>query len=343
VSLVRGGRAACGNLARMTRMTLLEYVRDEDGVWSLPRPLLERLASRFPEVRFESPERQADADRLLPEADAVLGWAVRPHNFASARRLGWIHLTAAGVGKALFPELVESAVVVTNSRGLHATSMAEHAIAMMLACARRLHVARDAQREGHWVDREMWDRIGQLEGGSLGLVGLGHVGSAIARRAKALGMTVRAVTRTPRADPAPADAVWPVERIGDLAAASDWLVGIVPATSATRGLVSRAVLARLPSHAVFVNLGRGALVDEPALIDALERGAIAGAALDVLADEPLPASSPLWRLPQVIVTPHVSGYGPRYWERAVEMFADHLRARLDGRPLANVVDKREGY
>ena len=327
----------------MSRLTVLEYVRDEAGVWSIPRPLIEGLEARFPDVRFDSPAGRAEADRALPDADVVLGWAVRPENLASARRLRWIHLTAAGVGRALFPELVASDVVVTNSRGLHATSMAEQAIGMMLGFARRLHLARDAQRDARWIDDELWPDLGQLEGGSLGLVGLGHVGSAIARRAKALGMTVRAVTRTPRADPAPADEVWPVERIGDLAAASDWLVGVAPATAATRGLVSRAVLARLPSHAVFLNLGRGALVDEPALIEALERGAIAGAALDVFADEPLHAASPLWRLPQVIVTPHVSGYGPHYWERAVEMVADNLRARLDGRPLSNVVDKREGY
>jgi phosphoglycerate dehydrogenase-like enzyme len=330
----------------MTRMTVLEFVRHTDGVWNLSRGLVDSFAARFPDVRFLSPPAQADADRLLPEADVVLGWAARPHNFASASRLGWIHLTAAGVGSALFPELVASEVLLTNSRGLHATSMAEHAIGMMLAFARKLHLARDAQREARWIDRALWSEppeFRQLEGRSLGLVGLGQVGGAIARRAKALGMQVRAVTRRPRLDPAPADEVWPVERLGDLAAASDWLVIVAPSTEATRGLVSRVVLERLPAHAVVLNLGRGALIDEPALIELLERGAIAGAALDVFAEEPLPAESPLWRMPQVIVSPHVSGYGPRYWERALEMFAGNLRARLEGRPLTNVVDKREGY
>jgi phosphoglycerate dehydrogenase-like enzyme len=116
-----------------------------------------------------------------------------------------------------------------------------------------------------------------------------------------------------------------------------------PHTHATRGQVDAAVLARMPAHAVLVNLGRGALVDEPALIAALESGRIAGAALDVFAEEPLPAASPLWRMPHVIATPHVSGLGPRYWERTVAMFADHLRDFLAGRPLQNLVDKREGY
>jgi len=330
----------------MARLTVLEFVRDEDSVWNLPQPLVARLAARFPDVRFESPPRQADADRLLPEAEVVLGWAARPHNFASARRLAWIHLTAAGVGRALFPELIASDVVLTNSRGLHATSMAEHAIGMMLGFARKLHLSRDAQNAARWIDRDLWagpPEFRQLEGATLGLIGLGHVGGAIARRAKAFGMTVRAVVRRPRTDPAPADEVWPVDRLGDLAAASDWLVAAAPATAATSGLVSRAVLERMPSHAVFLNLGRGALVDEAALIERLGRGAIAGAALDVFAEEPLAASSPLWRMPQVIVTPHVSGYGPCYWERALDLFAGNLERRLADRPLANVVDKREGY
>lgn len=330
----------------MARLTVLEYVRDPDGVWNLPAECVRDLAARFPDVRFESPPDRAAADRLLPEAEVVLGWAVRPHNFASAKRLEWIHVTAAGVGAALFPELVASPVTFTNSRGLHATSMAEHALGMMLAVARKLHLARDAQREARWTDRAMWSEpppFRDLEGSSLGLLGLGQVGGAIARRARAFGMTVRAVTRTPRSDPAPAHEVWPAERLGDLAAASDWLVVVAPSTPATKAIVSRAVLERLPAHAVVLNLGRGALVDEPALVERLASGAIAGAALDVFAGEPLPAESPLWRMPQVIVTPHVSGYGPRYWERAMEMFAANLRARLDGRPLANLVDKREGY
>jgi phosphoglycerate dehydrogenase-like enzyme len=156
-------------------------------------------------------------------------------------------------------------------------------------------------------------------------------------------MTVRAICRTPRADPAPAHEVWPGERLIELAAASDALVLAAPHTAATRGMVGRAVLGAMRRHAVLVNIGRGALVDEPALVEALERGTIAGAALDVFAEEPLPAASPLWRMPQVIATPHVSGLGPSYWERVVAVFSTHLRAYLEGRPLPNLVDKSEGY
>jgi phosphoglycerate dehydrogenase-like enzyme len=330
----------------MARLRVLEFVRHDDGVWNLPPGQVEELAREFPDVEFVSPRTRAEADAAVSDADVILGAALTRANFAAARRLRWIHLTAAGVGHALFPELVASDIVVTNARGLHAVSMAEHTLAVLLAFARKLHLARDAQRDVHWAHRDMWaDRppFGDLGGASLGLLGLGAVGSAIAVRARALEMKVRAVCRRARTDPAPAHEVWTADRLGDLAAASDALVLAAPHTPATSGQVDAAVLARMPSHAVLVNLGRGALVDEPALIAALEGGRIAGAALDVFAEEPLPATSPLWRMPQVIATPHISGLGPRYWERTVAMFADHLRDFLAGRPLRNLVDKREGY
>ncbi len=330
----------------MPKLRVLEFVRAADGAWELPEPERRALVRRFPEVRFDSPADAAGADRALPEADVVLGGAVRPHNFASAARLRWIHVTSAGVGPALFPELAASGVILTNARGLHAVSMAEHVLAAMLGFARRFHLARDAQREGRWSFETFAAEPGgvlELQGASLGLFGFGRVGAAIAERARALGLTVRAVSRRPRPDPSPAHELWPPERLGDLAAASDWFVIAAPLTAATRGAVGRAVLERLPAHAVLVNVGRGSLVDEAALTERLESGALAGAALDVFAEEPLPRSSRLWNLPQVILTPHVSGLGPRYWERAMEQFAENLRAFLDGRPLANVVDKREGY
>lgn len=325
---------------------MIVFIRDRDGVWSLPAEHVEALARRFPQVRFDSPPDREAADRLLPEADVVYGWAVRERNFALARRLRWIHVSAAGVGSVLFPALVESPVVLTNGRGLHSDAMAEHAIGVLLSFARKLHLARDAQRERRWVQRELWTGpppFGALEGSTLGLVGLGAIGRAVARRARALGMTVLAVRRHPDGDPAPAHEHWGLERLDELLGRSDALVLAAPLTAESAGMLDRARLARLRPHAVLVNLGRGALVDEDALIAALRSGAIAGAALDVFRDEPLPASSPLWDMPQVLVTPHVSGFGPRYWERAVDQFAANLDAFARGAPLANVVDKRAGY
>ncbi|MGH7730361.1 MAG: NAD(P)-dependent oxidoreductase, partial [Candidatus Eiseniibacteriota bacterium] len=179
----------------MAPLRVLEFVRYEDGVWNLPRVHVDALAEEFPSVCFDSPANRAEADRLLPEADIVLGWGVRRANFATARRLRWIQLTAAGVGGVLFPEMVESPVIVTNARGLHAISMAEHALGVMLMFARKLHLARDHQARRHWSQDEQWGEpppFGQLAGSTLGIVGLGAVGQALAERARAFGMSVLA-------------------------------------------------------------------------------------------------------------------------------------------------------
>lgn len=344
----RGSRAAAPlwHHAAVSVMRVLEFNRSKDGVWNLPPAFVDSLRASFPSVEFVAPADQAEADRMLPGAEVVFGWAVTAGNFASASMLRWIQITAAGAGAQLFPALVESDVVLTNGRGLHATAMAEHTLGVVLAFTRKLHLARDAQRERRWAHRSLWmdaPPIGELGGKTLGLLGLGAVGSAIAPRARALGLTVIAVRRHPVSPPAPADEQWGIERLDELVARADILVLAAPLTAETHGLMSRDRIARMRPGALLVNLGRGDLVDEDALVDALRSGGIAGAALDVFRREPLPEASPLWSMPQVIATPHVSGLGPRYWERAVELFAGNLRAYLASEPLVNVVDKRAGY
>jgi phosphoglycerate dehydrogenase-like enzyme len=329
----------------MRSLCVLEYIRHKDPVWNLPRPLMDDLQARFPDVRFVSPADPAEVDRLLPEADVVLGWAVRPENFARATRLRWIQIQAASVAALLFPALVESPVIVTNGRGLHAVSMAEHTLGVILMFARQLHLARDAQRERRWAQSALADRgaFAGLAGATLGLVGFGAIGHAIAERARPFGMRVIAVRRHPDPVAAPADEQWGVERLDELIANADWLVLSPPLTAATRGMIGGERLARMKRGAVLINLGRGPLVDEVALVDALERGALAGAGLDVFDREPLAESSRLWGMPQVILTPHVSGLGPRLWERGMELFVRNLEAFRAGRPLENLVDKRAGY
>ena len=332
--------------AAVTRLTVIEFMRDDEAVWNLPRRLVDDLARGFPGVRFESPPDRAAAEALLGEADVVYGPLLRPENIRLAHRLRWVHVSAAGVGSVLFPELVASDVVLTNGRGLHAVSMAEHALGLMLAFARKLHLARDLQQRRHWGQVDLWTGeppFGQLAGGTLALVGLGAVGSAVAERAVALGLHVVAVRPHPAADPAPAHEQWGLDRLHEALARADWVVLAAPHTAETRGLIGAAELARMKPTAVLVNLGRGALVDEAALVEALRAGRLAGAGLDVTRKEPLAADSPLWEMPNVVVTPHVSGLGPRYWERAVEQFAANLERFLAGRPLFNVVDKRAGY
>jgi phosphoglycerate dehydrogenase-like enzyme len=328
----------------MQELRVLEWIRHRDPVWTMPRAEMDRLAAEFPAVRFESPATREEADAMLPGIDVVLGFAIRSENFAAARRLRWIHSTSAGVEWMLFPELVESDVVLTCSRGLHARSMAEHALAMMLAMTRQLPLARDAQRERRWTQHEQATTgFADLHGTTLGLIGFGHVGRATAALGSALGMHVIAVRRHPAADPSPAHEQWGLERLPELLERADWVVLAAPSTRASRHVIGAAELARMKPGARIVNVGRGALVDEPALIEALRDGRIAGAALDVCETEPLPDDSPLWTMPQVLLTPHVSGLGPDYWSRARAIFARHLRAFVAGEPLENVVDKRAGY
>jgi phosphoglycerate dehydrogenase-like enzyme len=328
------------------RLHVLEFIRSTDGVWNLPSSQIERMRARFPGVEFLSPLDRREADRLLPDADVVFGWAVTPDNFGSASRLQWIHVSAAGLGSLLFPDLVESEVVVTNGRGLHAVAMAEHTIGVLLAFARKLHLARDAQHAHRWdqdrLFREDPDFV-ELGRTTLGVIGMGSIGGEIAKRARALGMRVLAVRRHPSNDPAPAHEQFGPAGTARVLAESDWIVLATPLTSETRGLIGARELAIVKPGAVLVNLGRGALVDEHALIDALAAGRLGGAALDVFEHEPLPADSPLWDLPNVILTPHISGLSARYWERAIDLFARNLEHWVEGRPLVNLVDKRRGY
>jgi phosphoglycerate dehydrogenase-like enzyme len=330
----------------MGDLRVLEWVRQPGGFWNLPRGEVQRLARDFPEVRIEAPETREASDALLPSCEVVLGFAVKPQTLASATRLRWIHSTAAGVEGLLFPELVASDVTVTSSRGLHAQSMAEHAIGLMLAFARQLHRSRDAQQTKRWTQGEQWNAqpgFSDLAGSTLGLVGFGTIGRAIAQRAQALGVRVLAVRRNPRPDPAPANAQWGPDRLHEMLALADWVVLVAPQTRESVRMMGAPELARMRPGARLVNLGRGALVDEAALVAALEAKRIAGAALDVYEHEPLAESSPLWAMPDVILTPHVSGLGPRYWERAMDLFAANLRRYLAGEPLENVVDKKAGY
>jgi phosphoglycerate dehydrogenase-like enzyme len=325
---------------------VIEYIRSHDQVWNLPQASVERLAADFPEVRFSSPHDQAAVDAELPAADVMLGYGVRRENFPRAGRLRWIHVAAASVTPVLFPELIESPVVVTNGRGMYSVSMAEHTLGVMLGFSRLLHRARDAQRERRWAQQALWmdpPSFRELRGETLGIVGFGSIGHALGERARALGLEVIGLRKHPAPDPAPAHVQWGPDRLDELLERSQWVVLAAPLTGQTRGMIGAPQLARMRSDAVFVNLGRGALVDEAALVEALRAGRIAGAALDVFEREPLPAESPLWDLPNVILTPHVSGLGPRYWDRVIELFSGNLRAFLGGQPLTNVVDKREGY
>ena len=255
-------------------------------------------------------------------------------------RLRWVHATSAGAGeqvrKAALPPQALERVAITTSSGVHAVPLAEYSVFGLLAIAKELPRFVEDQRARAWP--EIRRPLRELAGQTLFLVGLGEIGREVARLAKALGMRTVGFRRTEGPPPEWVDEVHGPERLPELAGQADAMVVSLPLTEQTAGLVDQVTIERLPASCIFVNIGRGGVVDEPALIDALRDRRIAGAVLDVFATEPLPQDSPLWALDNVLVTPHAAALSARENERIVELFADNLHRYLDGQPLRKVVE-----
>ena len=255
-------------------------------------------------------------------------------------RLRWVHATSAGAGeqvrKAGLPAEALERVTVTTSSGVHAVPLAEFAILGLLAVAKELPRFVEDQRARAWP--EVRRPLRELDGQTLFLVGLGDIGLETARLGKAFGMRTVGFRRTEGPPPEHVDEVHGPRRLAELAGRADAMVVSLPLTDQTAGLIDRATIEALPPSCIFVNVGRGGVVDEPSLIEVLRDRCIAGAVLDVFATEPLPADSPLWTLDNVVVTPHAVALSARENERITELFVANLRRYLDGRPLRNVVE-----
>jgi len=295
---------------------------------------------RHHEVRYAT---AADLPARLAGADVLFVWDFTSTALAgawsSARALRWVHVAGAGVDRVLFDDLVASDVVVTNSRGVFDQPMAEYVLGMVLMFAKDLHTTIRLQQRRAWRHRETT----RLAGTHALVIGTGPIGRAIGRTLRAAGMSVGGLGRTARpADPDLGD----IAAMPDLHAAlakADYVVLAAPMTVETAGMIDAAALAAMRPTGYLINVGRGRLVVQDALVEALRDGRIAGAALDVFADEPLPASSPLWDMPNMLVSPHMSGDVVGWRAALVDLFADNLARYTDGRPLRNVVDKRLGY
>lgn len=280
-------------------------------------------------------------------AEAYLGFGV-PSGVVAAGRdtLRWVHTATAGAGAAI-PNVRGTRIVLTNSAAIHAEPMADWVLAGVLHFSRGVDLMVRAQADGRWAKDDFTDgALGfpELRDLRVGIFGLGGVGSAVARRAVALGMSVAGVRRRPDA-PRSAGLRWvgPFSDLGRLAAESDVFVIAAPQTTETAGAVTGTVLGRLPAGAIVINVSRGGLLDDEALLAALDAGRLRGAALDVFATEPLPAGHRFWRHPRVLLSPHVSAVSARFWERELGLILGNIRSYLAGTPLANVVDLEAGY
>jgi phosphoglycerate dehydrogenase-like enzyme len=327
-------------------MKILVGVISPAAIWMMPRSFVEQLRRDFPQHTFLEAWDRETIRRLLPEADVAFTPFIDRDVFPSARRLGWVQSPAVGVGTLMFPELHASPVVVTTARGIRARAIAEHVIGVTIALARRLPHALRAQAARRWAQNELegpHSGVFQLDGRRMAIVGLGAIGVEVAIRARAFGMEIAAIRRHPERPAPPGVAVFGPERLLEVIAPSDVIVLSMPHTPETRQIIGRRELAQVKRGALLINIARGKLIDDDAVVAALRDGRLGGAALDVFTREPLDPASPYWDLPNVIVTPHTSGAMEDYWTPLVALFAENLRRFERGDPLLNVVDKAAGY
>lgn len=344
------------------RPRLTINLRDSRPLWSIPDWAIAEISDAAPDhldvVVVSAPaDGRGDGGAASPEAlEAIAGAEIHlgfgfPRRLCDAARqsgdnLRWVHSGAAGVGGAIHPGMAESSIVLTNSAGIHAEPMADTVMAMILYFARGLDHAVAAQRAGRW-HRDPFDSpstsIHELAGTTLGIAGFGGIGEAVARRALALGMRVLGYRRRPIPTALDVHLLTGEKDLDRLLDESRYLVLSLPNTPATTGLLDRRRLDRLRTDAVVINVGRGDVLDEDALAMALGEGRIRGAGLDVFAREPLPSDSPLWSLPNVLITPHVSATTDRFWRREVDLIVRNLHRYARGEPLLNLVDPEAGY
>ncbi|MCH8950235.1 MAG: D-2-hydroxyacid dehydrogenase [Chloroflexi bacterium] len=308
-----------------------------------------RGQSKYPS-ELEAQTARREFEEAMSEAEVLFGfWGpglieMYPTPQAlreAAPRLRWLQLTSAGLDRAARSGLLESDLMVTSASGLHATPIGEYVLCLMLMFCKGAHRFVRAQDRGEWI-RYMPQ---ELYGKTVGVVGLGHIGAEVARLSKAFGCRVLATRRslTERTVDDALGELLPSAELPHLLAESDFVVLAVPLTEETRQLIGEAELRTMKPTAVLINIARGAVVDQGALVQALKDGVIAGAGLDVFEQEPLAEDSELWQMENVIMSPHISGGTEIYNQRAVGIFCDNLRRYLAGEPLMNLADPERGY
>ena len=306
----------------------------------LPDGMLERFRERFPQFDFRDAREPAALDQNL--GTATITYGVPPvKRLAEAAALCWIQLISAGVPQDLCPPARERSILVTNLAGLYGISIAEHALMMMLVLSRNLHVALRNQRERKW-DRTVAHTMADLHGKTLAIVGLGNIGQSIARLARAHGMRVIGCRRTDRSAPI-VDRIYALDRLNEMLAEADIVAVAAPLTARTEGMLGPDQFAAMKRGVIYINVSRGSVAQEAALLEGLRSGHVAAAGLDVYAAEPLPAEHPFWEMPQVIVSPHYSGEVVNQSSLPAERFMRNLHSWLEHRPLEGEVDLEWGY
>ena len=328
-------------------MKLLIVVHHRFDLWNVPAWFGEQLVAEFPRLEIVQRDSYEGLEEHLRDAEILFTISLRAEQFAFAKKLRWIHAPSAAVHQLLFPELVKSDVVMTNSREVHGPVVAEHVMALMFALAKKIPLAVRLQGKRIWGQQAIWDEGAhprEIGSATLGLIGVGSIGGRVAEMASALGMRVIAVREhVEKGRPAGVERVYPPRAMDEVLRESDLVVLAAPLLNETRGLINAARLGVMKPTAYLINVGRGPQVDEKALVEALRSRRIAGAALDVFEQEPLQEDSSLWELENLLITPHTAGLTEKLWHRHYELFSENLRRYFAGRELRFVVDKGKGY
>jgi phosphoglycerate dehydrogenase-like enzyme len=352
-------------------MKVVVDLHERRAIWATPPWLPARLRAALPEgselVMLDVPaDGSGDGvHRVAPavvdavrDATVYLGFGVPAEVLRAGAGLRWVHTAAAGVGSSLTPEMRASNVLFTNSAGVHAAPMSETVLAMILHFARGLDLAQRGQDRGEWLSSAFYDGdapVTELDGSTVGVVGFGGIGRAVASKVLALGARVLglkrraagtgevALTGPNGGEVGRARVAHGRAGLEELLESSDFVVLTAPHTPETAGLIGRGELRLMKRTAALINVSRGALLDEPALVEALDAKRIRGAGLDVFAAEPLSPGHPLWTTPNVLITPHVSAVTRGFWKREADLIVENFARFQAGEPLVNLVDKREGY
>ena len=324
-------------------MVVLISIQQAVKAWQIPDAAVAALRDRFPRHTFVHAIDDESRQRGLEECDVAYTWILDAAELARAKNLRWLHTSAVAVETLCLGDLFARGVIVSNSRGIQATPIAEHVMAVMLAFAKQLPFVLERQREHQWSQNELiGDRLPWLlRGRTLGLIGMGTIGSEVAQRANAFGMRVLGVRR--RLEQTSVLGVDTVSDLDGLLAASDVVVIAAPLTRETENLLGAAEFAQMKKGAVLINVGRARIVDHAALADALRSGHLGGASLDVFPQEPLAADHELWSLPNVILTPHTSGFRVGHWDEVIALFAENLARYERGDEVRFRVRPELGY
>jgi phosphoglycerate dehydrogenase-like enzyme len=327
-------------------MKVLVSIQQPVVAWQIPPDCVDRLRRTFPAIDFVHATDDDARARGLADCDVAYTWILSPAELAAAPRLRWVHTSAVAVETLCLPELFARDVVISNSRGVQSTPIAEHVFAVLLALAKQMPFVIENQRQRRWAQNDFrGDRMPWLlSGRTLGLIGAGTIGSQIARLASAFGMHVLALTRREKsAAIAGVHEMLPPGNLDALLERSDALVIAAPLTPETVNMIAAPQLARMKRGSVVINVGRARIIDHRALADALGSGQLGGASLDVFHQEPLPPDDPLWTLPNVILTPHTSGFRHGHWDEVTDLFADNLRRFLANEPVRFRIEPTLGY